>query len=274
MVGPKPQCLSINKKAHLISMQNLKPLLESLYVRLNRREFVNPDPLIFLYDYDDVKDREIVGLVASSLAYGRVAQILISVRKILGPMEGKPYDFVMSHKEKDLSKIYAGFKHRFTDTDDIVKLLSGVKRTIEHYGNLEDLYLQGVEKFADFINGSNKSYLVPSPSDGSACKRLNLYFRWMVRTDNVDPGGWSKAKAEHLVIPLDTHMFKAAKILGFTKRKSADYRTALEITSNFAKISPKDPVKYDFALTRLGIRDEMSFDELIELMQMTRGAKM
>lgn len=255
-------------------MQNLKPLLESLYVRLNRREFVNPDPLIFLYDYEDIKDREIAGLIASSLAYGRVAQILVSVRKILGPMEGKPHDFVLNHKEKDLAKLYAGFKHRFTDANDIVKLLTGVKKSLAEYGNLENLYLQGVEKFTYFINGSQKSYLIPSPSDGSACKRLNLYFRWMVRADNVDPGGWKKAKADRLVIPLDTHMFKAAKIIGFTQRKSADYKTALEITENFGRISPNDPVKYDFSLTRLGIRDDMSFDELIELMKMTRGSKM
>jgi uncharacterized protein (TIGR02757 family) len=87
----------------------------------------------------------------------------------------------------------------------------------------------------------------------------------MVRNDNVDPGGWNKSKTEELVIPLDTHMFKAAKILGFTQRKSADYRTALEITQNFGRISPNDPVKYDFALTRLGIRDDMSFDELAGL---------
>jgi len=255
-------------------MQDLKLLLESLYVKLNRREFVNPDPLIFLYDYEDIKDREIAGLIASSLAYGRVAQILISVRKILGPMNGNPHDFILSHEKKDFEKIYAGFKHRFTDSNDIVKLLTGVKKTLAEYENLENLYLQGVEKFTDFINDSRKSYLLPSPADGSACKRLNLFLRWMVRSDNVDPGGWSKASRSDLVIPLDTHMFKAAKILGFTQRKSADYKTALEITENFRKISPNDPVKYDFALTRLGIRDDMSFDELIGLMKITRGSKM
>jgi uncharacterized protein (TIGR02757 family) len=245
--------------------RDLKPLLECLYAKLNKKELVNPDPLIFLYDFNELKDREIAGLIASSLAYGRVAQILVSVRKILGPMDGKPHDFILSHEKKDFEKIYAGFKHRFTGSDDIVKLLTGIKKALTEYDNLENLYLQGVELFAYFLNNSQKSYLLPSPVDGSACKRLNLYFRWMVRHDNVDPGGWKKSSKQDLIIPLDTHMFKAAKLLGFTKRNSADLKTAIEITEHFAHISPDDPVKYDFALTRLGIRDDMSFQELITL---------
>ena len=83
----------------------------------------------------------------------------------------------------------------------------------------------------------------------------------MVRSDEVDPGGWTKAKAANLVVPLDTHAFKAAKILGFTEKKAPNYKTALEITSHFAEISPEDPIKYDFALTRFGIRDDMTFDD-------------
>lgn len=246
-------------------LSSLKPLLECLYLKLNIRKFVDPDPLVFLYDYNELKDREIVGLIASSLAYGRVAQILISVKKILDPMQGDPHDFILSHEKKDFENIYAGFKHRFTDSDDIVRLLTGIKKALNEYGTLENLQMQGVEKFAYFLNGAQKSYLLPSPADGSACKRLNLYFRWMVRADKVDPGGWNKSSPENLIIPLDTHMFKAAKLLGFTKRNSADLKTAKEITENFAKISPLDPVKYDFALTRLGIRNEMSFEELIAL---------
>jgi len=244
---------------------DMKPLLECLYAKLNKREFVDPDPLIFLYNFNELKDREIVGLIASSLAYGRVAQILVSVRKILDPMDGKPHDFVLSHNEKEYSQIFAGFKHRFTISDDVVKLLTGIKRALTEYGTLETLYRQGIDKFTDFLNNSHKLYLLPSPSDGSACKRLNLYFRWMVRADEVDPGGWNKCSKKDLIIPLDTHMFKAAKLLGFTKRNSADLKTAIEITKHFAKISPDDPVKYDFALTRLGIRDDMSFQELINL---------
>ena len=242
-------------------MRDLKDLLESLYKKLNKRGLVDPDPLKFLYDYPGIKDREITALLASSLAYGRVVQILKSVDKILLPMEGKPFDFVTSNNEKDFAAIYRGFVHRFTTDADIVRLLCGIKHVLKEYGNFENLYLCGVEKFADEMNLCQKSYLIPSPCDGSACKRLNLFFRWMVRSDEVDPGGWTKAKAADLVVPLDTHAFKAAKILGFTEKKAPNYKTALEITSHFAEISPADPVKYDFALTRFGIRDDMTFDD-------------
>ena len=242
-------------------MYELKDLLESLYKKLNKRNLVDPDPLKFLYDYHEVKDREIIALLASSIAYGRVAQILKSIDRILLPIEGKPYDFVTSHGEKDFLKIYKGFVHRFTTDEDIARLFCGMKHVVKEYGNFENLYLCGVEKFVDEMNLSRKSYLIPSPADGSACKRLNLFFRWMVRNDEVDPGGWTKADPARLVVPLDTHAFKAAKILGFTAKKAPNYKAALEITSHYAEIAPDDPVKYDFALTRFGIRDDMTFDD-------------
>ena len=245
-------------------MHDLKPLLEKLYLKLNKRALVNPDPLWFLYDYPDIKDREITGLIASSLAYGRVAQILKSIDKILQPMEGKPFDFVTSHNEKDFAAIYRGFVHRFTTDADIVRLLCGIRHVIKEYGNFENLYLLGSTKFADEMNMSQKSYLIPSPADGSACKRLNLYFRWMVRSDEVDPGGWTRGDKSKLIIPLDTHAFHVARIFGFTERKAADLKTAVEITNRYAEFAPDDPVKYDFALTRFGIRPDMSMNELIE----------
>ena len=249
----------------------LKPLLDGLYDKLNRRDLVDPDPLIFLYDFKDVKDREIVGLISSCVAYGRVAQILVSVRKLLEPMNGKPYDFIEYTSEKEFLKVFKGFKHRFTTDKDIANLFSGIKRAVKEYGSLENLFISQMNltttdrlvSFTDFLNSGKQSYLLPSPLKGSACKRLNLYLKWMVRSDNVDPGGWKKVDPANLIIPLDTHMHTASKILGFTKRKAANWKTALEITEKFRKISPKDPTKYDFVLTRLGIRQEMSFDELI-----------
>ena len=202
-------------------------------------------------DYsEDAKDR-----IAYALDGG--VRLVDSKRRI----EGKPFDFVTSHSEKDFLKIYKGFVHRFTTDEDLAKLFRGMKHVLKEYGNFENLYLCGVEKFVDEMNLSQKSYLVPSPADGSACKRLNLFFRWMVRNDEVDPGGWTKADAADLVVPLDTHAFKAAKILGFTEKKAPNYKAALEITSHYAEIAPEDPVKYDFALTRFGIRDDMTFDD-------------
>ena len=114
-------------------MRELKNLLESLYKKLNKRGLVDPDPLKFLYDYPETKDREIIALLASSIAYGRVTQILKSIDKILLPIEGKPFDFVTSHSEKDFIKIYKGFVHRFTTDADIVRLLCGIRRVLKEF---------------------------------------------------------------------------------------------------------------------------------------------
>jgi uncharacterized protein (TIGR02757 family) len=105
--------------------------------------------------------------------------------------------------------------------------------------------------------------LLADPRDKSACKRLNLYLRWMVRRDDVDPGGWEGVRPAQLVVPLDVHMHRIGRALGLTQRQQADCRTALEVTEAFRKISPEDPVKYDFALTRLGIRDDTNLDAFL-----------
>ncbi|OFW52907.1 MAG: TIGR02757 family protein, partial [Actinobacteria bacterium RBG_13_35_12] len=138
---------------------------------------------------------------------------------------------------------------------------------IAEYGSLNNCFLQGLKEedktvlsaalnFAKNLNDLAKnrcSSLVPSPIGGSAFKRLNLYLRWMVRRDNVDPGGWIGVSSSKLIIPLDTHMYRISLKLGFTERKQADIRTAMEITSALKKFDRDDPVKYDFALTRLGM---------------------
>ena len=109
---------------------------------------------------------------------------------------------------------------------------------------------------------ADKSSLLPDPSRGSAVKRLNLYLRWMVRKDDVDPGGWEDVPASKLIVPLDTHMYHFGQCYGFTCRKSADLKTAIEITRGFRQLNPEDPVKYDFAITRFGIRNELCWDDL------------
>jgi len=247
----------------------IREAFEELYGNLNRREYVHPDPLEFLYDYDDVRDREIVGLVASSLAYGRVAQILRSVRAVLDRMP-RPAAFVADATRGSLTRVFEGFKHRFTTGEDVAWMLYGAKRAIERHGSLGGCFARGLEdehgditialsRFVAEICGADgacRRQLLPPPEAGSACKRLNLYLRWMVRRDEVDPGGWADVPASKLVVPLDTHMHRFASILGMTRRAQADMRTAIEVTQGFRRISPADPVKYDFALTRLGIRND------------------
>lgn len=255
----------------------MREALEELYVDYNRRAFVHPDPLEFLYKYRGVRDREVVGLVASSLAYGRVAQILRSVEVVLDVLGKHPADFIAAASRKDLERALSGFKHRFTTGSDVVGLLTGARRATEKHGSLnkcfvagltreDDSVVQALEKFAVEITGPGActcDFLLPSSGKGSACKRLNLYLRWMVRRDDVDPGGWKGVSPAMLVVPLDTHMHQTALALGLTSRKPADLRTALEITAGFREFAPKDPVKYDFSLTRLGIREETSLDEFL-----------
>jgi uncharacterized protein (TIGR02757 family) len=245
-----------------------KEMLDELYVRYNRREFVHPDPLEFLYDYEDVRDREIVGLVASSLAYGRVAQILKSISSVFKRMPS-PSEFLRRTSRESLFTIFKDFKYRFTTGEELSTMLFGIKRVIDRYGSLyacfktylndDETILPALSAFVqELTSGTNgrRNSLLPSPTKGSACKRLHLFLRWMVRRDDVDPGGWDNISASKLIVPVDTHMHRICSALKLTHRKQADTCTAAEITTAFRTIAPDDPVKYDFALTRLGIRDD------------------
>ncbi|OVE73782.1 TIGR02757 family protein [bacterium B17] len=253
-------------------MTSRKEQLDQLYKTYNRKEYVSPDPLQFLYDYPDVRDREIVGLIASSLAYGRVAQILKSVDKVLTPMGKTPYDFLADTPNAKLKKIYKGFKHRFTTDEELVSLLNGMRKVINKHGSLNGCFIAGANKsdetiisalqhFTDSLQCEG-NYLIPSPAGGSACKRLHLFLRWMVRKDTVDPGGWKGVSKAKLIVPLDTHMARIGQMMGFTHRKTANIKMAKEITDSLAQFYSKDPVKYDFALTRFGIREELSISSL------------
>lgn len=254
-----------------------KPKLERLYVFYNSRKWVHPDPLEFLYGYDDLKDREVVGFIASSLAYGRVAQILKSVSGVLDKMGSSPYDFLLSATPSHLKRIYSDFKHRFTTGEELALMLIGLKHVVKRYGSLYNCFLSGFNNTHETVLGGlsflinelrtklncGSNSLLPLPERGSACKRLNLFLRWMVREDNVDPGGWKWVSPAKLCIPLDTHMHRICLLLGLTGRKNVDIKTALEITSAFHAIVPDDPVRYDFALTRLGIRKDADLDTFL-----------
>ncbi|MCK5507938.1 MAG: TIGR02757 family protein [Desulfobacterales bacterium] len=259
-----------------------KKILDELYSRYNRREFVHPDPLEFLYDYKDIHDREIVGFIASSLAYGRVAQILKSVSSVFERMTS-PSIFLKHASRKSLFKTFKGFKHRFTTEEEIAAMLFGIKRVIKRYGSLHACFtacmndddatiLPALSAFVKKLiaeSDRQRNSLVPLPTRGSACKRLLLFLRWMVRKDEVDPGGWDNVPKSRLIVPLDTHMHRIGLALGLTQRKQADMRTAIEITTAFRTISPDDPVKYDFALTRLGIRDDTDMDAFLKQCNVT-----
>ena len=246
-------------------IKRMRGTLEGLYERYNWRRYVPGDPLMFLYDFTDVKDREIVALVASSLAYGNIKQIERSIDRLLQIMGSTPRQFLMGSTKGALDFAFAGFKHRWTTGEDISSLLFGARGAVRKFGSLEACFMDGLgakdadiipalTHFVDMVLPGERNRILPSPGRGSACKRLNLFLRWMVREDRVDPGGWSEVPKSMLLMPLDIHIHRLCSGMGMSTRRSADLKTTREITGIFRTISPEDPVKYDFALTRLSMR--------------------
>lgn len=240
----------------------LKSVLDHLYETYATRQWVHPDPLEFLYACEDVRDRELVGLIASSLAYGNVRQILRSVARVLDVLGPRPRARLLRMSDTALEGGLAGFRHRWTTDRDVFRLLSGVRAVLRRHGTIEaalgrhwhGALTPALAGLVRELGEGGPTGLLPDPARGSACKRLHLYLRWMVRCDAVDPGGWEVLAPSDLMVPLDVHMHRIARRIGFTQRRQANERTAVEVTTGFRALSPADPVRYDFALTRLGIQ--------------------
>jgi len=262
--------IEMDDQAKGLSVNISREFCDELYNTYNHREFISPDPLEFLWLYDDPLDREIVGLLASALAYGRVAQINKSISIVLAKMLPTPRAFIEGTSLEDLMALYGNFKHRFTTGNELADFVLGIKRVILSYGSLQSCFMSFLESGHDstfpalsgFVDelGHHFSHrynsLLPQPEKKSACKRLHLFLRWMARRDDVDPGGWDGVSPALLIVPLDTHMYAICSHMGMTCRSQANMKTALEITESFRSIIPEDPVKYDFALTRLGIHPD------------------
>ena len=245
----------------------MKPILEEIYGVYNRPRYIIPDPLQFVGPVPG-PEREIVGLIASSLALGRVGCIVTTVSSLLERLPN-PREYLLGARESDIRKLFAGFVYRFFRSEHIAAFLTGIGTLLKEYGTLENCYaagcgstggsgedcLGGASHFARELyraSGGKGGMLISDPGKKSACKRLFLYLRWMIRCDAVDPGPW-RQDPSRLIVPVDTHMLRLGRILGFTDRRQADLTTAQEITEGFRKIAPEDPVRYDFSLTRLGI---------------------
>lgn len=256
-----------------IDISYKKALLDRLYKKYNLRELIPPDPLQFVYNYRRRSDREIVAFLSGALAYGRVEQIQKSLTNLFDRMGAGPYDFVIAFNKTKRKKL-TSFKHRFTTGDDIADLLTLFRKVLGKYGSLEKYFLVGYDPndaniipaltsfchslrqmHANIHNGriGGISYLLADPAKCSPCKRLNLFLRWMVRRDDVDPGLWKSVDKSKLVVPVDVHMARLCKILQLYDQKTVSLSAAVAITESFAKIESSDPVKYDFALSRIGI---------------------
>ncbi|MCU0599023.1 MAG: TIGR02757 family protein [Desulfobacterales bacterium] len=253
--------------------------LNRLYNLYNLREYVHPDPVEFLYAYPRREDREIAGLIASSLAYGNVCQILKSVSLVLEKMGDSPYLYLKDISGPEIRRQYRHFVHRFATGEHLSAMLICIKAMIKEFGSVYECFLSGFEMSDETILPALKSFtgrfnqphgernpghLIASPEKKSACKRLNLFLRWMVRRDAVDPGGWDDILPSKLVIPLDIHMFRISRAFGWTRRNQANLLTALEITEKFKIWIPEDPVRFDFTLTRFGIRSDLNKAEVFD----------
>jgi len=264
-----------------VKRDRLKTLLDGLYRNRSAVHLAN-DPLSFCRRYSDHADREIVALIASSFAYGNVKIILKNLEAVFRPMGVSPRAFVERFEPEDGMRLYSGFKHRFNDARDLCALLLAIRTMIEEADTVGEYFLGCYDSEAEDITPSvveftssilsfdfssvfgrteipRDSYFpffFPSPLLGSACKRLCMFLRWMIRPDDgIDLGLWKGIPPSKLVIPVDAHIMRISRFLGFTSRKQADWRTAREITSALRRFDPEDPVKYDFSLCHLGISE-------------------
>ena len=253
---------------------NLKEKLDYHYKVFDRTK-LEPDPLQFLHLFKDERDIEIIGFISSVFAYGNVKQIENTMMKLLKIFRGKPYLFVKNFKAKKNSEKLIGLKHRFYSEDDILKLFIILSKEIKKHKSIKNIFLKGYN-FSDFNvkNGLNNfsnhfinsfynsfsnisggiKFMFPLPEKGSACKRMNLFLRWMVRNDELDFGLWNEISTDKLVIPVDTHIARISKSIKLTRRKNVSWKMAEEITQNLKRYDSNDPVKYDFAICHIGVR--------------------
>ncbi len=227
---------------------------------------IEPDPLQLVLRFTDPLDQEVAGLIAAAFAYGRADTIVANMGVVLARMKPSPYRYLRTFDAAEASKRFAGFAHRFHKTPDLVAFLQCIANAIREYGSIGALFEKcydddaadiepSLARFVAAINDRGIRYLLTSPEDGSACKRMNLYLRWMVRRTAPDLGLWTFVNPAKLVIPLDTHVHRIATFLGLSDRRSGDWKAARALTDNLARFDPADPVRYDFALCRLGILD-------------------
>jgi uncharacterized protein (TIGR02757 family) len=262
---------------------------EQAYRRFHHPEYIAPDPLEVVREFDSVRDREAVALIASSLALGRVDGIVRIVRAVVERLTGTggtPAEVIAETSPGALLALVEGLRYRFFDARCIAGLLVGMRAVYREYGSLEacfavgatrssgnrfepdDVVLRGLASLVEALQRGadgalDASILLSRPDLRSACKRLHLFTRWMVRSDAIDPGGWTVIAPSRLLVPVDTHVLKLARRLGLTRRKQASLLVSREVTAALRIIAPDDPVRYDFSLTRPGIHPMLDEDAFI-----------
>jgi len=256
--------------------------LDRLYREFNGQDSV-ADPVWRVRRFQRGEDREIVGFIAAALAFGRVQSILNSIDGMLAVMGESPSKFVRGFEPARDRDAFKHLVHRWTNGADFAALVWILKQMIDRSGSIENFFAEGLAPDAIDIGDALQSfstralaldvsavygrkrpkpgvaYFFSRPSSGGACKRLNLFLRWMVRQDQVDLGAWTKVRPAQLIIPLDTHVIRVGRCLQLTQKKSPGWRMAADITASLRALDPDDPIKFDFSICHIGMMNACGF---------------
>ena len=261
---------------------SLKPTLDGLYNSFNLADSAI-DPIQFVRRYTRNDDREVVAFCAAGLAFGRVASIMHSIQRVVEVMGPHPAALVRDFDPARDGRALRDFVHRWIRGADVVALLWVLHQMLASAGSLEGFFLEGDEGGDDVRDALDSfsrramaldlraayglvparpgvAYFFPRPSGGSACKRLNLFMRWMVRRDALDLGVWTRVSPSRLIVPLDTHIIRVGRCLKLTRYTSPGWPMALDITHALRLLDPADPVKYDFSVCHLGMMNACGFE--------------
>ena len=242
------------------------------------------DPVHIVRRFTSPQDREIVGFCAAGLAFGRVASVLQSIESLLAVMGPHPARFVRDFDPARERDRLAPLVHRWIRGRDLMALLLILQRMLRESGSIEAFFLEGDDPSQPHVGTALDSfstralatdlreaygrrvpkqrgvtYFFPRPSAGSACTRLNLFLRWMVRRDEIDLGVWTRLSPARLIVPLDTHVIRLGRCLQLTRYASPGWRMASEITASLRNVDALDPVRYDFALCHVGMMNACGF---------------
>jgi uncharacterized protein (TIGR02757 family) len=253
--------------------EQLKEFLDRKVQEYNQPDFITLDPVSIPHRFSKKQDIEIAGFIAATLAWGQRKTIINKCLELLAMMDNAPYDFIINHQESDL-KPFLRFKHRTFNDIDTLYFIYFFTEFYQKHASLEEAFCMGWNDSADVMETLLSNFHdrffqeadapqrtrkhVATPRRKAACKRINMFLRWMVRQDKqgVDFGIWKKIKPYQLICPCDLHVDRVARKLGLISRKQTDWLTAMELTRNLRKFDPQDPVKYDFALFGLGVSEK------------------
>ena len=254
-------------KDNSLNKSDLKDFLDSKVVQYNNPKFIESDPIQIPHRYHLKENIEISSFLTATIAWGNRMMIIKNAHRMMQLLDNSPYDFVINHEESDLDKL-DGFVHRTFNSDDFKYFIKSIKNIYLNHGGMESIFKNNttntsiqpaIHEFKNiFFSLDHKSRTqkhVGDPNKGSACKRINMMLRWLVRNDSsgVDFGIWKNMPSSILSCPLDVHSGNVARKLGLLKRKQNDAKALAELDTALRKLDPADPVKYDFALFGLGV---------------------